>query len=75
MYLHHGKKVNEKNNLGWLRSSYHSQIQQIARQDPAYYALGAATSRNWWQVSYPYYMKAVLAGDYTAFQHLDLKLK
>ena len=42
MYLHHRRKVNEKNNLGWLRSSYHSQIQQIARQDPAYYALVAA---------------------------------
>ena len=75
MYLHHRRKVNEKHNLGWLRSSYHSQIQQIDRQDPAYYALVAAMSRNWWQVSYPYCMKAVLPGDYTAFQHLDLNLK
>ena len=75
MYLHHRRKVNEKNNLGWLRSFYHSQIQQIARQDPAYYALVATTSRNWWQVSYLYYMKAVLPGNYTAFQYLDLNLK
>ena len=27
MYLYHRRKVNEKNNLGWLRSFYHSQIQ------------------------------------------------
>ena len=75
MYLYYRRKVNKKNNLGWLRSSYHSQIQQIARQDPDYYALVAATSRNWWQIFYPYYMKAVLPNDYTAFQHLDLNLK
>ena len=75
MYLHHQRKVNEKNNLGWLRSSYHLHIQQIASQDPPYYALVTATSRNWWQISYPYYMKVVLPGDYTAFQHLDLNLR
>ena len=75
MYLNHRRKVNEKNNLGWLRSSYHSQIQHIARQEPAYYALVTATSMNWWQVSFQYYMKAVLPGNYTAFQHLDLNLK
>ena len=47
MYLHYRRQVKEKNNLGWLRSSYHSQIHQIARQDLAYYALVAAMSRNW----------------------------
>ena len=67
IYLHFRREVNITNNLGWLRSSYHSQIQQIARQDPAHYALISATSRNWWQVLYPYYMKAILLGDYTAF--------
>jgi len=31
MYLHHRRMVNGEYNLGWLRSSYHSQIQQVAR--------------------------------------------
>lgn len=76
MYLHHRRRVNGAGNLGWLRSAYHAQIQQIARQDPLYYALVAATSpkKTWKQISFPYYMKAVLPGDSTYFQHLDLNL-
>ncbi|KAF8453402.1 hypothetical protein BDZ91DRAFT_808010 [Kalaharituber pfeilii] len=77
MYLHHRRMVNGQLNLGWLRSAYYTQIQQIAQQDPAYYALVAATSPNktWRQISYPYYMKAVLPGEFIQFQHLDLNLK
>ncbi|KAF8441949.1 hypothetical protein BDZ91DRAFT_769014 [Kalaharituber pfeilii] len=77
MYLHHRRMVNGQPNLGWLRSAYYTQIQQIAQQDPAYYALVAATSPNktWRQISYPYYMKAVLPGEFIQFQHLNLNLK
>ena len=75
MYLHHRRMVGGKGNLGWLRSAYFSQIQQISRQDPVYYALVAATSGHWWQISYPYYMKATLPGDGIQFQHIDLNLK
>jgi len=63
--------------LGWLRSAYHTQIQQISRQDPVYYALVVATNPNktWKQVSYPYYMKVVLPGDGIYYQHLNLNMK
>jgi len=77
MYTHHRRRVNGRPNLGWLRSAFHTQIQQIARQDPVYYALVAATNPNktWKQISYPYYMKAVLSGDGIYIQHLDLNMK
>ena len=55
--------VDGKRSLGWLRSAYYTQIQQIAIQDPVYYALVAAKSQEMWQISYPYYMKATLPGD------------
>ena len=74
MYLHHRRIVGGRKNLGWLRSAYYTQIQQIARQDPVYYALVAATSGEMWQISYPYYMKATLPGGGIAFQHIDLNL-
>lgn len=76
MYLWHRRKVNGQPNLGWLRSAFFSQIQQIARQDPVYYALVVATNpqKNWRQISFPYYMKAVLPGDYIFFQHIDINV-
>ena len=76
MYLWHRRKVNGQPNLGWLRSAFFSQIQQIVRQDPVYYALVVATNpqKNWRQISFPYYMKAVLPGDYIYFLHLDLNI-
>ena len=75
MYMHHRKMIGGRKNFAWLRSAYHTQIQQIARQDPVYYALLAATSKEMWQISYPYYMKATLMGDGIAFQHIDLNVK
>ena len=74
IYHHHHRKMNNQGSLGWLRSAYFTQIQQIARQDPGYYALLAATSGNWWQISFPYYLKATLPGDGVGFQHVDLNL-
>ena len=74
MYIHHRRRMGGISNYGWLQSAFFTQIQQIARQDLVYYALVAATSGSWWQVSFPYYMKATLPGDGTYFQHLDLNL-
>ena len=67
--------VNGQRSLGWLRSAYFSQIQQIIRQDPGYYALVAVTSGNLWQISFPYYLKATLPGDGIAFQYINLNMK
>ncbi|KAF8472149.1 hypothetical protein BDZ91DRAFT_717333 [Kalaharituber pfeilii] len=77
MYTHHRRRVNGSPNYGWLRNSYHSLIQQIARLDPVYYALvvAARPDGNYRQISFPYYMKAALPGDYTFFQHLDLNMR
>jgi len=77
LYTYYRRLVNGRPNLGWLRSAYHTQIQQISQQDPVYYALMAATNPNktWKQVSYLYYIKAVLPGDGIYFQHLDLNTK
>ena len=61
--------------LEWLQSTYFSQILQIARPDPGYYALVAITSRNLWQISFPYYLKGTLPGDGIAFEHIDLSVK
>ena len=47
MYHHHHRKMNNQGSLGWLRSIYYTQIQQIVRQDPSYYTLLAAASDNW----------------------------
>ena len=74
MYYHHRTMMEGRKSLGWLRSAFFSQIQQIARQDPVYYALVAATSGEPWQISFPYYMKATLPGDGIFFHHLDLNL-
>ena len=67
--------IRGRKNFGWLRLAYYTQVQQIARQDPFYYALLAATSEEIWQISYQYYMKATLPVDGIAFQHIDLNVK
>ena len=74
MYLHHRRIMSGRKNLGWLRSAYYTHIEQIVRQDPAYYALVAPTSREMWQISYPYYIKATLPVDGIAFPHIDWNL-
>ncbi|KAL0630600.1 hypothetical protein Q9L58_010552, partial [Maublancomyces gigas] len=50
----HGKARN-----GWTRTMFYSLIQQLVRQDPAYYAIIAAArpDQNWRLISYPYYTK------------------
>jgi hypothetical protein len=65
MYTYHRRRINDKANYGWVRSSYHSIAQQAIRQDPVYYALvcAARLDKNHWQISFPYYMKGVMPGD------------
>lgn len=67
----HGKARN-----GWTRTMFYSLIQQLVRQDPAYYAIIAAArpDQNWRLISYPYYTKDTALGESTGFKHLDLNV-
>lgn len=58
MYLYNRRIIGGRQNLGWLRSGYYTQIRQRQCQYPVYYGLVAATSGEMWQISCPYYMKA-----------------
>ncbi|KAK5452940.1 hypothetical protein LTS15_007089 [Exophiala xenobiotica] len=46
MYRHHLRKINGKENFGWLRNMFHSLNQQVMRQDPLYYLYYCAL-REW----------------------------
>jgi len=76
MYQWHRSLVNGNGSFGWLRNYFYSLEQQAARQDPVYYALVCATRPNKYirLISFPYYMKTVLPGDFTFFRHFDLNL-
>src|SRR5256885_15304152 len=57
---------------------YYSLIQQLVRQDPAYYALMAAArpDRGWRLISYPYITKDTdSSGQATGFLHMHLDLE
>ena len=73
MYRAHLRKVNGKDNFGWLRKVYHGPCQQAMRQDPVYYLVYCALrpDRNVNLVSYPYYAKYQVPGDQTSFRHID----
>ena len=80
IYKHHHRTPPGKSRLGWRRNMYHSLVQQLVRQDPAYYALTAAArpDRGWRLVSYPYITKDTGKkgrGKPTGFLHMDLDLK
>lgn len=68
---YHGKARN-----GWTRTMFYSLIQQLVRQDPAYYGLMAAArpDQNWRLISYSYYTKDTAVGESTGFKHLDLNV-
>jgi hypothetical protein len=76
MYDYHLRKVNDKPNYGWLRNAYHSLIQQLVRQDPAYWLWYVLLrgDRNWKLISYPYYAKYQKPGDSTYFRHIDMNV-
>jgi len=78
LYHHHYyADGNPGKRLGWARNMWYSLIQQIARQDPMYYCLMAASrpNRNWKLISYPYYTKDTETEESTGFTHLDLNLR
>ena len=78
VYRHHHRTPEGKPRLGWLRNMYYSLIQQLVRQDPAYYALTAAArpDRGWRLISYPYITKNTgKKGEATGFLHMDLNLE
>ena len=76
MYLHHQQERNGRSNRGWLRTMYYSLIQQIMRQDIAYWALYAAMrpDRNYRLVAYPYYVKYSRPHDPCFFRHIDINI-
>ena len=78
VYRRHHRKPEGKPRMGWLCNMYYSLIQQLVRQDPAYYALTAAArpDRGWRLISYPYITKDTgNDGEATGFLHMDLNLE
>lgn len=81
MYEHHRGQGEDRNSqgiisMGWLRSMWHSLIQQLIRQDPAYYALYVLLrpDHTWRLISSPYYSKSTSVGARTAFRHIDINV-
>jgi hypothetical protein len=78
LYSHHSHQPgNPGKRLGWLRNMWYSLVQQVVRQDPAYYALmvAARPDLNHWLISYPYYTKLTETCESTGFHHLDMNIK
>jgi hypothetical protein len=71
MYQFHLQKRDRKGNLGWLRTMYHSVIQQLVRGDLYYWLWYAMIRRDYSLVSYIYYTKFTEQGDPTYFRHID----
>jgi hypothetical protein len=77
MYEYHYKPEPGKPRLGWQRNMWHSLIQQLVRQDPAYYMLYVffRPDHAWRMISYPYYTKNTVPGEQTGFRHIDFNVK
>ncbi|MCJ1396607.1 hypothetical protein MMC18_009498 [Xylographa bjoerkii] len=77
MYLHHQTERNAQPNKGWLRTMFFSLTQQVIRQDLGYWAIYACLrpDRNPRLVSYPYYAKYTIPGDFTFFRHIDMNVR
>jgi len=75
-YLWHQRRVNDKDNLGWLRNCWYSLAQDVVRQDPFYYFLYIMLREDnaYKLISYPYYCKYTKKDDKTSFRHIDLNL-
>ncbi|CAI7636809.1 unnamed protein product [Penicillium palitans] len=81
MYEHHRSQGEDRDvqgvtSMGWLRSMWHGLIQQLIRQDPAYYAFYVCLRPDhaWRLISSPYYSKSTSAGARTAFRHIDINV-
>jgi hypothetical protein len=74
MYMWHQRRINNRDNYGWLRTMFHGLIQQLVRMYPGYWMLYAALRPDMvaWMISYPYYAKYTAPGDRTEFRHIDL---
>ncbi|KAH0562000.1 hypothetical protein GP486_003294 [Trichoglossum hirsutum] len=78
IYRHHHRTLPGTSRLGWLRNMYYSLVQQLARQDPVWYALTVAArpDKHWRLASYPYITKDTGAGgEATGFLHMDFDLE
>ncbi|KAJ5761803.1 uncharacterized protein N7511_005185 [Penicillium nucicola] len=76
MYDYHYQPRPHRPRLGWLRDMWYSIIQQVVKQDPAYYAcyVFLRPDHAWRLISYPYYAKSTLPGEQTFFRHIDVNL-
>ena len=75
MYEYH-QSAGSLEQLGWLRNCFFSLAQQVAFQDPTYYALTVAARNNgrYWVSAFPYYLKYVAPGMGMNFRHVDLNM-
>ncbi|KAJ5139428.1 hypothetical protein N7448_002836 [Penicillium atrosanguineum] len=76
MYNYHYLPRTGKPRLGWLRNMWHGIIQQLVRQDPAYYACYVFFRPDHAHrlISFPYYAKSTMPGEQTRFRHIDVNL-
>jgi hypothetical protein len=76
MYEYHYQPRPGKPRIGWIRNMWHSLIQQLVRQDPAYYACYVffRPDHAWRLISFPYYVKSTMPGEQTYFRHIDINL-
>lgn len=76
MYEYHYAERPGTPRIGWLRNMWFSLIQQLLRQDPAYYMFYVALRPDhvWRLISCPYYCKSTLPGEKTAFRHIDINI-
>lgn len=75
MYEYHQNRSIKR--LGWQRNMWFSLIQQLVRQDPAYYMAYVffRPTHDWRLISYPYYAKNTIIGEKTAFRHIDINVQ
>ena len=76
MYHYYQCLINRRLNYSQLRIIVYSLYQQLIRQDPQYYCLYYALKPNsqWQLISYSYYIKFVVKGDFTAFRHINVNI-
>ncbi|KAH0563233.1 hypothetical protein GP486_002201 [Trichoglossum hirsutum] len=78
VYKYHLRNaIHGNDHRGWMRHMFYSLIQQLIRQDPAYWAILAAArpDKCWRLISYPYYTKDTTPGDNTGFMHFDINVE
>ena len=76
IYDHHYRREERNDKLGWLRTMVYSITQQLMRMDITYWMAYSCLrpDRNYWLISYPYYMKNARLGDSTFFRHVDIDI-